>query len=149
MYEIQGIICSPAVADAQALPCCRLTDSLALVPFKDLFLERTGIAPLALSNSEDPEPLHRFLRDSSTLGSILYVEAEFWGGIGEQTSWVWRDGQPLTEPEHSKFAINSGLAQLGVQPHGTADQFEVVGLDQYRRTEEWPTAPAALGANGG
>lgn len=149
MYELQGIICSPTVARAADLPCHQLTDSLVLVPFNKALLERTGIAVLAVSYRESEAQLESFLASVSAHGTALYVEAEFWGGRGGQISWLWQDGKPVGLPEKATFAINAGLAQLGVQPKGDGDQFDVIGLGEYRRVDEWPTSFSAAGGSGG
>ena len=82
--------------------------------------------------------------------SLTYIEAEFWGGEGSQSSVVWNHGQIIHGPEHSRWAINKALRHLGVMArknellrkigiyeHYFKDEFELVGLGQCRLTEDW------------
>lgn len=83
---------------------------------------------------------------------IAYVEASFWGGMGEQYAVLWQDGQAILLPvtngltseryhDHG-FAflkdapINSVLRVLGVQIERT-DEFASIGLMMERDMSGW------------
>jgi hypothetical protein len=84
---------------------------------------------------------------ASVGGAIAYVEADFFGGVGTQTSMTWIDGAPtsrvifdtpeaFTEKPRPQWPINTALRQLGVALLGT-DEFETLELGRHRDTEDW------------
>ncbi|MFI6872889.1 hypothetical protein ACIBL6_05565 [Streptomyces sp. NPDC050400] len=86
----------------------------------------------------------------SSTGPFAYVEAEYFGGAGEQRAAVWADGSlalgPLDASEKKRFSravspISQALRRLGARKRLGEDEFEAVGLDRHRNTEDW-TAPA-------
>jgi hypothetical protein len=79
-----------------------------------------------------------------TPGTVAYVEAEFFGGIGTQRAEIWTDGTltfgPLEMAEGETVEvtpISQVLAKLGVKRTGYPDEFDVVRLDRHRDTEGW------------
>ena len=79
-------------------------------------------------------------------GPVAYVEAEIFGGVGSQRAALWTGGElalgPLTLEEGEEFApegspISQVLARLGVRRDGQRDEFDSVGLDRHRHTEDW------------
>ncbi|MBN0049207.1 hypothetical protein JS756_35115 [Streptomyces actuosus] len=82
----------------------------------------------------------------SVAGPIAYVEAEYFGGVGEQRAAVWADGAlalgPLDEPTKKRFSravspISQALGRLGVRRSPGEDEFEAVGLGRHRSNEDW------------
>lgn len=85
-------------------------------------------------------------------GTFALVENDTFGGVGEQSSLVWRDGKYVFGPKHTETdicepyseqnipldnaAINQALRSLGVV-RGTKDEFGTLGLDKYRDTKDW------------
>jgi hypothetical protein len=83
---------------------------------------------------------------------IVYVEAEYWGGLGNQHAVLWHEGKvvllPITngiESEDYKkqgfvflkdAPINSVLRVLGVQIE-TIDEFASLGLMMERAMRDW------------
>jgi hypothetical protein len=74
------------------------------------------------------------------------VEAEYFGGVGEQRAAVWADGSlalgPLDEPEMKRFSrasspISQALRRLGARKSLGEDEFKAVGLDRHRNNEDW------------
>lgn len=95
------------------------------------------------------------LRDLSRSGPVAHVQADFWGGDGEQTAVVWRGGEREWGPVHTSdfsgprqdWPINAALARLGVTPAGPdRDLFMDVGLGRGRDEDDWQRA--ALDADG-
>ncbi|MGW4649943.1 hypothetical protein [Kitasatospora sp. NPDC004289] len=91
-------------------------------------------------------------------GPLARVEAEFFGGEGEQTAAVWRAGRRVWGPvsdrdfdgPRQEWPINAALARLGVVPAGTGeavryDLFHQVGLGWERDLDGWLTAGRAAG----
>ncbi|WP_203617651.1 hypothetical protein [Streptomyces bauhiniae] len=74
------------------------------------------------------------------------VEAEFFGGVGEQWATVWEGGAvvlgPLHAPEGEPLPaegspISRALRRLGVIAAAGEDEFATVGLGRCRDTEDW------------
>jgi hypothetical protein len=70
---------------------------------------------------------------------VAYVEAEFFGGVGDQASIVWEDAATALGPvrlaekgfdvvDRTMWPINQALRRLGVIRGRTADEFRAVGL---------------------
>jgi hypothetical protein len=113
--------------------------------------------PLAhsLADGRDDHPLgfrrlpggfDRFLADRSQDGPIAYVEADYFGGTGEQRAAVWDAGAlvfgPLHLPEYEPFPaegspVSQALRRLGVEAGEAFDEFDAAGLQAHRQTEEW------------
>jgi len=86
---------------------------------------------------------------------IAYIEAEFFGGNGEQTAIVCQAGQiVLQRPDCDVILtgpirnapINSALRLLGVNAAGACDEFDATGLDQHRHMENWFAANTSFAA---
>ncbi len=79
------------------------------------------------------------LRESSRAGTILYLETEYFGGVGSQGAAVYENGICIMHPTTAEFGpINKGLALLGIKILADKnDEFASIGLDKYRLTEDW------------
>ncbi|PIM69875.1 hypothetical protein CTU88_26160 [Streptomyces sp. JV178] len=84
---------------------------------------------------------------------MAHVEADFWGGDGDQTAALWRAGVREWGPVHTSdfsgpredWPINAALALLGAVPAGPGapdhrDLFAEVGLGRGRDEEDWRRA---------
>ncbi|MEV7372898.1 hypothetical protein AB0O51_18685 [Streptomyces sp. NPDC090301] len=118
--------------------------------------QRMGLLPLSGGLRGG---LPSVLRDLSRGGPVAHLEADFWGGDGEQTAAVWRGGEQQWGPVHTsefrgpreEWPINAALTRLGLAPAGPGapdhrDLFAEVGLGQGRDEEDWHRA--ALSASG-
>jgi hypothetical protein len=160
-----------ALAEVAAeLPAARVVEvgaGLSLLPLTEPVL---GQVPASLPGAPPQgfDSLAPGLADlaarCSTVGPLLYVEAETWAGPGSQAAVAWRDGRVSFGPvltqdaeegrEADGFvtvdllrdrAVNRGLRHLGVRlaqdgPGDDADEFDVVGLGPpkgRRSTEDW------------
>ena len=93
-----------------------------------------------------PEDLVPHLLELSRGGPLAYVEAEYFGGVGEQRWMGWDRGAVVREPEESSGAINSALSWLGVERAAGNDCFDTLGLGRHRSVDDWladASAPAA------
>ncbi|MER6559590.1 hypothetical protein ABT300_18020 [Streptomyces sp. NPDC001027] len=112
--------------------------------------QRMGLLPLSAALRGD---LPDMLGDLSQGGPVAHVQADFWGGEGDQTAALWRAGVREWGPVHtSEFSgpredwpINAALARLGVAPAGPGaadhrDLFVEVGLGEGRDEEDWRRA---------
>lgn len=76
-------------------------------------------------------------KDLSSSGPVAYVEADFFGGFGEQPVMVWREGQLILASKLDGIGpINEALRLLGVRRSETSDEFAAVGLGRFRSTED-------------
>jgi hypothetical protein len=87
-------------------------------------------------STELPPSLLSLCLQLSDRGPVVYVEAEFFGGVGTQAYALFSPGESGAVLV-SDTAINQALSWLGVSANGAFDEFEAVGLDQHRDTEEW------------
>ncbi|MET7474868.1 hypothetical protein ABZT17_10995 [Streptomyces sp. NPDC005648] len=112
--------------------------------------QRMGLLPLSTALRGD---LPGMLRDLSRRGPVAHVEADFWGGEGDQKAALWRAGVQEWGPVHTSdfsgaredWPINAALARLGVAWAGPGapdhrDLFVEVGLGQGRDEEDWRRA---------
>lgn len=89
--------------------------------------------------------LRSLLEAASAESRLAYIEAEFFGGQGEQGAVVFHSGQvvwaspfgPVQPPIRAQSPISGALSQLGVSATNGQDEFDTVGLGLHRRTEDW------------
>ncbi|MDF3145838.1 MULTISPECIES: hypothetical protein [unclassified Streptomyces] len=152
-YDLQAVIAGREVlrAAARDLPAARLASlgqGMSLMPMTDALFD-------SVTDGSDAGPLgfwrlpggfEKTLADWSTAGPVAYVEAEYFGGVGEQQAAVWDGGTivlgPLQVPEGQPFppagsAISQALRRLGVVASTGEDEFSAVGLDRHRHGEGW------------
>ncbi|MFJ5233899.1 hypothetical protein ACIQBJ_28860 [Kitasatospora sp. NPDC088391] len=146
-YYLEAVVAAEPLlrAAAAGLPSTRVVPvarGLALLPMSDALDEaiRTDDAPLAPFRML-PNGFDRTLAAWSEHGPVAYVEADIWGGTGEQAVAVWTRGAltlgPLVEATGSPISL--ALRRLGATPDGHVDEFDAVGLGRHRRTESWLT----------
>jgi hypothetical protein len=155
-YSLEAIVAPAFVARAAAasLPGTRtveLGSGLSLVPLVPEAV--TALSPgderiISLLVSEPlPDRLTDLLRRASANGLIAYVEAEYFGGLGQQGSILRDRGElvlgPLLDPPepgpppHEAGPINRVLQRMGVRRTREQDEFATVGLYRHRDTEDW------------
>jgi hypothetical protein len=105
-----------------------------------------GSAAEALGFWRLPGGFERLLAQWSAAGPVAYVEAEYFGGVGEQRAVVWADGAlalgPLDALAKARFSrafspISQALRRLGARRSLGEDEFEAVGLDRHRSNDDW------------
>ncbi|WP_139228608.1 hypothetical protein [Planctomicrobium piriforme] len=77
-----------------------------------------------------------FLLDLSVLGTLAYIETDYFGGTGSQGAAVYSNGKPLMQSEGSELAdpINKALELIGVRSEGS-DRFDALGLGNFRSND--------------
>ncbi|MGW5418676.1 hypothetical protein [Streptomyces sp. NPDC003943] len=138
-------VASREVPGARVVP---VRQGLSLMPMTDDVFD----AVTSGSDSEDlgfwrlPGGFENLLARWSSTGPIAYVEAEYFGGAGEQRAAVWEGGAlvlgPLDAPVKKRFSrtispISQALRRLGARRSLGEDEFDAVGLDRHRRNEDW------------
>jgi hypothetical protein len=152
-YVLQAVIAESEVlrGASREVPAARvasLGQGFSLMPMTDELFDAVtdGSAADPLGFWRLPGGFDRRLADWSTAGPVAYVEAEYFGGVGEQQAAVWADGAvvlgPLRLPEGQPFGpagtpIEQALRRLGVVADAATDEFSAVGLGRHRDVEKW------------
>ncbi|MFD7206362.1 hypothetical protein [Streptomyces sp. NPDC059893] len=158
-YVLQAVIAGDELlrAAARGIPSAcvvPLRKSLSLMPMTDEVFDAVtdGTAESALGFWKLAGGFERSLAQWSTTGPVAYVEADYFGGVGEQRAAVWADGAlavgPLDAPAKKWFSravspISQALRQLGVRRSLGEDEFEAVGLDRHRNNDDWIASSAS------
>ncbi|GAB7050874.1 hypothetical protein [Catenuloplanes indicus] len=154
MYQLAAVVAEAAllrerVTGSRHGVVAELRHGMALVPAGDALREElTGAAGTGDAAWE------RVLAGWSAHGPLAFVRAGFFGGDGEQSAEVWRDGKlawgPVVDDRfdgpREGWPINAALARLGVRPSGRTyahdpgralDLFDEVGLGMERDVADW------------
>ncbi|TDT98246.1 hypothetical protein EDD99_6468 [Streptomyces sp. 846.5] len=93
-----------------------------------------------------PGGFERVLSAWSGTGPVVYVEAEYFGGVGTQRTAVGARGAlafgPFAVEENESVPregtpISRALRLLGVAADRGLDEFDTVGLRRHRHVEDW------------
>ncbi|MEV6731377.1 hypothetical protein [Streptomyces sp. NPDC051364] len=157
-YVLQAVIAgeellSAAARDVPGARVAPLRQGLSLMPMTDEVFDGVadGSAAGDLGFGRLPGGFERLLAQWSVSGPVAYVEAEYFGGVGEQRAAVWADGAlvlgPLDVPTKKRFSrtvspISQSLGRLGARRGLGEDEFESVGLDHHRDDEGWISSSA-------
>ena len=110
-----------------------------------------GLVPMtpelfdALNDPASPmiEPFHLMtwaVRDrfADLIGSspFGYIETEYFGGVGTQSGCAWRGGTLIVRPAEADGSVNSVLRALGVLRVRGRDEWDTVGLAQFRSMDD-------------
>jgi hypothetical protein len=142
-YMLQAIVgSSDSLGDAgsEQLVTIEMTAILKMAPLTTDVRERHDIPFLPLTDGDVealPLSLDLLCRKLSRRGLIAYIEAEFWGGSGEQAHVLYKDGVALGSPVIAEHAINQALRHFGILPGDHHDEFAAVGLGRFRKTDDW------------
>jgi hypothetical protein len=163
-YVLHALIAQEHVLDSlaarfQNAHVVRLKQGIALVPVTEVLQEEIDGGRLPQSSDantmfyELSNALECVCIDCSANGAVAYVEIEYFGGLGFQTTAVWdagdiifgpykagdEPGEPnmVMNPPLSEMPCNKALRLLGVKSRQGKDEFATVGLDTRRRTEQW------------
>ncbi|MFE7077240.1 hypothetical protein ACFU96_44860 [Streptomyces sp. NPDC057620] len=152
-YDLQAVIAEGEALRgvARDLPAARLApigQGLSLMPMTDALFDSAagGSGVSALGFWRLPGGFEKTLAAWSTGGPVAYVEAEYFGGVGEQQAAVWDGGiivlGPLHVEEGQPFPsagspISQALRRLGVVARSGEDEFSTAGLNRHRHGEAW------------
>ncbi len=153
-YVLQAVIAAEPVLREVAvgpdMPVCRLDHRLALMPITPEFHDRVSVADGdRLGFWMLPGSFAGTLALWSHSGPVAYVEAEYFGGTGQQRAAVWEAGAlafgPLHCAEGEGFPpegspISQALRRLGVSRGDHFDEFDSAGLSRHRTMERWINA---------
>jgi hypothetical protein len=142
-YTLQAIVGLQQTligARSEHLVTIALTDILTMAPLTAQTRKHHDIPFLPLTGEGAevlPESIALLCGKLSRNGLIAYLEAEFFGGTGEQAHALFKDGVALGSPVVAEDAINQALRHLGVLPGHHHDEFAAVGLALFRDTDDW------------
>jgi len=141
-YIIQALIgkmdaLDKHVTEFQHLHIIALAQGMALVPLTNDLYDEIGSGNEIDHFQKLSPAVERWAMQMSCNSPIAYIEAEFFGGIGDQGSMVWYGNTRVAGPIYSQDAINQALRFLGVQTGSAHDEFAAVGLGQFRYTHHW------------
>jgi hypothetical protein len=153
MYRLQAVIAAEhvlrdladAFENARIVP---LGQHLSLLPMTDELFDAVTVAgtPPLDGFWKAPAGFGRALAACSANGPVAYVEAEYFGGTGEQAAMVWDVGRVVLGHLHlaenasipaDGTPISQALRRLGVTTGDHQDAFDAVGLGRHRDTEDW------------
>ncbi|MFF9815055.1 hypothetical protein [Streptomyces sp. NPDC014006] len=148
-YELQAVIAQDELlrSASRDVPEARLAclrQGLSLMPMTDQVLHAVtgGSSAGVLGFRRLPESFEQRLARWSVAGPVAYVQAEFFGGVGEERAAVWMDGAlswgPLDESDSPSLSpLSQALRRLGVTPSPGEDEFQAAGLNRHRYTDDW------------
>ena len=118
-----------------------LKQNMEMMLFNSDLLSAYNFAQLPLTDDgkavDLPDNINEFCIFMSQGCSIVYVEAEYFGGTGLQAYAHFQNGSLRRGPLRDSTAINEALRILGVEATSQIDEFTLVGLDQKRETNSW------------
>ncbi|OWA33461.1 hypothetical protein B9G55_22635 [Saccharibacillus sp. O16] len=146
-YTFQGFIGEPEVLEAAAarfqhVKLIPLTESLSTIPLGEELEQEINQGESQLLELWDilTDRIEAVGLGLSQYGRLAYVEADYFGGTGDQGCVVWEKGQELLREVRADKAINHALKLLGVQTvEGFVDEFDTVDMGRHRRVESWFT----------
>ncbi|MFG2658671.1 hypothetical protein [Streptomyces sp. NPDC048425] len=152
-YDLQAVIADAEAlrAVARDLPRAQLASigqGLSLMPMTDALFDSVtdGGGTGDLGFWRLPGGFEKSLAAWSAAGPVAYVEAEYFGGVGEQRAAVWDGGTIALGPLHEEpgrrlpldgSPVSQALRWLGVVATAGQDEFSAVGLDRHRHSEDW------------
>ena len=145
-HYIQAIIAAQGVIEKtvptiEGACCVPLGHGLAAMPITsevwDEVQQRPGVRCAMIPEGRllrGSSALYGLLAEISRKGPVIYVETEYFGGVGEQYAVVAENGAIVSfwEGDHP---INEALRKLGVEAGEGLDEFDTVGLGLTRSNE--------------
>ncbi|MFI6808731.1 hypothetical protein ACIBO6_27575 [Streptomyces luteogriseus] len=152
-YDLKAVIAGEEILRTATRGLCAVRlasigQGLSLMPVTGALLENLtdGSGDGASELRRLPGGFEKALAGWSAGGPVAYVEAEYFGGVGEQWAAVWDAGAVVLAPLHvdegepfppAGSPISQALRRLGVVTHAGEDEFSAVGLDRHRHCEAW------------
>lgn len=117
-----------------------LSDEIFMIPMTDeLFDEMNNLntSPGILSFELLNENIEKITLELIGMKKLSYVESEFFGGQGGHIGIIWDNGARVYVGEFRKDTMNEILKRLGIIRTDVKDEFEIIGLNRHRHTEDW------------
>ena len=119
-----------------------LPEGLSLIPLDAAYCnhwsEELGVQDFV---SETPllncRVVHHMLLHVSPGSRFAVIGTDYFGGAGSQSAVVYEGPNPLMEPKEAEVGpINEALRLLGVKARRGRDEFDTIGLHQWRSFDE-------------
>jgi len=68
---------------------------------------------------------------------FAWIETDYFGGAGEQSAILWKDGQKRRYRKRFGGSIDDAMKELGVVCEGDKDEFDTLGLGNHRTNDSW------------
>lgn len=136
------------LTDARCVP---LDLGFSFLPVTDSLVAESDNAPHDILHCLSSR-LIQWAELASKESPIAYIETEYHGGMGSQSSIVWSAGQCVFGPTETvdgyrdgkmietpllDGAINQSVRHLGVDRGNVSDEFGALGLGWHRSNEDW------------
>lgn len=129
-----------------SLVAVELRDGWWLVPLDDEDLDRLGLDFSQVVDGFNylSPSLIQFCVGLSQFGSTVYLETDYFGGMGSQGAAAFANGSTASPtPMSGDGAINTALRCIGIAAAGGVDEFDHIGLSRHRHTSDWKEAAKA------
>src|SRR5262245_50335609 len=157
-HHIQGIVLRQTLLSAakKLMPSGKgaaLGQNFCFIPITDRVFDDLRRTYPELVDTENgferlSAPVEFVAKSLSRDEAVAYVETEYFGGTGVQAAIVWKAGEVVSSDKSADVGpINNALASLGADRRGHRDEFDALGLGQFRSNSAWfHKAPKAKGA---
>jgi hypothetical protein len=147
-YTLEAFVVQSATARAAAknfssAVAAPLSQGVSLIPLiSELVAELGGTYPAGVAYPFDDLPAMllcttEWAEQISRSALVAFLQAEFFGGWGDQAAIGWQDGRLVFGPVQARDAINQALRWLGVVRGDEADEFDARQLGRCRSTKDW------------
>lgn len=166
-FDLHAVVASDATADEMrrrydTAVVVRLAQRLSLIPVSQALTKQVGAT---FSEGEDARAVSSLFQDltpgllgllieSSRPSPVAYLEADYFGNAGGQVAAAWSGGQRIFGPKSFPAGdpwppgggpIDEALRLVGATvDRPGADEFECVGLNRFRHTQQWLDLPALI-----
>ncbi|MES2708552.1 MAG: hypothetical protein V4726_18305 [Verrucomicrobiota bacterium] len=141
-YCLQAIIGAQQVllrhgTEFQHAAVVMLAQGMAIIPLTDALYGEIGVGGEVDHFYKLSAHVEEWAERISHMAPVAYIEADFFGGAGDQSAIAWVDGERIIGPLHTDNAINEILHFLGARVNSPLDEFDSVGLGRHRDTASW------------
>jgi hypothetical protein len=122
------------------LTMVQLNGDVQMIPLGSVARKHYEIPFLPLTDEGDaelPQAIRDLCSQLSVRGDLAYIEAEIFGGMGNQAHVLVGAGGKVGSVVVAPDAINAALRSLGVQVGQDVDEFKSLGLGRCRDTDAW------------
>ncbi len=137
---IAGVVVADHILKSSSFVAANMRDDFLIIPLEDDDLDAIGFP---LTEVDDgftylsPE-LSRFLCAHSLHGPLVYLETDYFGGVGTQAARSFVRGSPIDATlSVGDGSINRALRTIGVIAPAGIDEFDFIGLSLHRFTSDW------------
>ena len=143
-HHINGIIAEGDYLDGLAIELglrrpTRLTRNFRFLPLDDDELDRLFSEPGPYDGHFTylSEALLSLILEHSRRQPLAYIETEYFGGLGDQSAVLARDGTIAFGPAEGPGTINHALQLMGVTASVPGlDEFDTIGLGWVRNNDD-------------